>query len=176
MAWSVSRTIRAAVSANATGFVGDVLHDVCLRAEETASSYHRTSPGGPAPGTWRLGTDSARLRILIAEDNRDAADSLQALLEALGYRTQVVYDGESAVRAAMDWRPDAVIMDIGLPGISGYDAARQIRAQEIAGRVLIIALIGWGQESDRQQSAAAGIDHHLVKPLDLAVLRRLLDS
>ena len=122
-------------------------------------------------------SESARLRILIAEDNRDAADSLKALLEALGYRTQVAYDGESAVRTAADWRPDAIIMDVGLPGISGYDATRQIRAQEGAGaRVLIIALTGWGQETDRQQSAAAGIDHHLVKPLDLAVLRRILDS
>jgi CheY-like chemotaxis protein len=121
-------------------------------------------------------TESARLRILIAEDNRDAADSLKTLLEALGYHAQIAYDGESAVRIAAVWRPDAVIMDIGLPGISGYDAARQIRAQQPGGRMLIVALTGWGQETDRLQSAAVGIDHHLVKPLDLAVLRRILDS
>lgn len=114
------------------------------------------------------------LRILIVEDNRDSADSLQALLEALGYRTQVAYDGEAAVHAAATAPPDVIIMDLGLPGLSGYEAAQQIRAQSPGGRPQIIALTGWGQQSDRQRSAEAGIDHHLVKPLDLTELKRIL--
>lgn len=121
-------------------------------------------------------SEGARLRILIAEDNRDSADSLKALLELLGYETHIAYDGESAVRAAAALRPDAIIMDIGLPGLNGYDAARRIRAQRPSRRVLIVALTGWGQHTDRLRSAEAGFDHHLIKPLDLAALKRILDS
>lgn len=117
-----------------------------------------------------------KLRILVVEDNRDSADSLKMLLEALGCETQVVYDGHAAVQAAAAARPDVIIMDLGLPVLSGYEAAQQIRAQNPGMQVLIIALTGWGQESDRQRSAAAGIDHHLVKPLDLATLRQILDG
>jgi two-component system CheB/CheR fusion protein len=80
------------------------------------------------------------------------------------------------VRAAAAQRPDVILMDIGLPGLNGYDAAQQIRVQNPDMQVLIVALTGWGQESDRLRSAAAGIDHHLVKPLDLAALREILDS
>ena len=116
------------------------------------------------------------MRILIAEDNRDSADSLKALLEALGYEAHISNDGESAVRSAGELRPDVIIMDIGLPGISGYEAARQVRALKPALPATIVALTGWGQQSDRQQSADAGIDHHLVKPLDLAALKQILDS
>jgi len=116
------------------------------------------------------------VRILITEDNRDSADSLKALLDALGYEAHISYDGESAVRSAAELRPDVIIMDIGLPGITGYEAARQIRALKPALAVLIVALTGWGQQSDRAKSADAGIDHHLVKPLDLAALKQILDS
>lgn len=120
--------------------------------------------------------EAVRLRILIAEDNRDSADSLQTLLKALGHEAHVAYDGESAVRCAAGLRPDVIIMDIGLPRVSGYDAARRIRAQNPGLRTVIVALTGWGQEADRQRSLAAGIDHHLIKPLDLTMLQRILDS
>ena len=116
------------------------------------------------------------MRILIAEDNRDSADSLKALLEALGYDAHIAYDGESAVRSAAELRPAVIVMDIGLPGINGYEASRQIRALKPALPALIVALTGWGQQSDRLRSAEAGIDHHLVKPLDLAALKQILDS
>ena len=116
------------------------------------------------------------LRILIVEDNRDSADSLKTLLEALGYQLQVVYDGEAAVRAAAAAPPDVIIMDLGLPGMNGYEAATKIRQQNSGKRPMIVALTGWGQQADRQRSAAVGIDHHLVKPLDLAELRRILAS
>lgn len=118
---------------------------------------------------------AARLRILIAEDNRDSADSLKVLLEAIGHEVHLAYDGESAVRAAAALRPNAILMDIGLPGVNGYDAARQVRAQNPDLQVQIIALTGWGQGVDRQRSAQAGIDHHLVKPADFAVLQKLLN-
>jgi CheY-like chemotaxis protein len=120
--------------------------------------------------------EAARLRILVVEDNRDSADSLKTLLEALGYEAQVAYDGESAVRIAGVLRPDVILMDIGLPGMNGYDAARRIRAQSVGVRMLIVALTGWGQEADRERSSEAGMDHHLIKPLDLTVLKEILDS
>ena len=115
-------------------------------------------------------------RILIVEDNQDSAMSLKLLLEALGHAVAVVHDGEGAVDAAAAQRPDVILMDIGLPGISGYDAARRIRNDCKDSRLLIIALTGWGQEQDRRRSVDAGIDHHLVKPLDLAKLRQILAS
>jgi CheY-like chemotaxis protein len=114
-------------------------------------------------------------RILIVEDNEDSALSLQMLLEALGYATRVVHDGEGAVEAACADFPDVILMDIGLPRMSGYEAARRIRADCGQKPIMIIALTGWGQEDDRRQSAEAGIDHHLVKPLDLGQLRLLLE-
>jgi CheY-like chemotaxis protein len=120
--------------------------------------------------------EAAALRILIAEDNRDSAESLKTLLEALGYEAHIAYDGEAAVRSAASLRPDVILMDIGLPGLNGFDATRRIRAENPGMPVMIVALTGWGQESDRQRSTAAGIDHHLVKPLDLAALRQILDS
>ncbi len=116
------------------------------------------------------------MRILIVEDNRDSADSLKALLGALGYEAHISNDGESAVRLAATLRPDVIVMDIGLPGINGYEAARQVRALKPELPAIIVALTGWGQQSDRLRSAEAGIDHHLVKPLDLAALKQILDS
>jgi CheY-like chemotaxis protein len=117
----------------------------------------------------------AAQRILIVEDNEDSALSLQMLLEALGYATRVVHDGEGAVAAACAESPDVILMDIGLPRMNGYEAARRIRADCGEKPILIIALTGWGQEDDRRQSEEAGIDHHLVKPLDLGKLRLLLE-
>lgn len=120
-------------------------------------------------------TDAATLRILIAEDNRDTAGSLKLLLQGLGYEAHVVNDGESAVRAAAELRPQVILMDIGMPGMNGYEAARLIRAQRPDMRVRIVALTGLGQQIDRLHSAEAGIDHHLVKPLNLEVLQPILD-
>lgn len=117
-------------------------------------------------------------KVLIVEDNEDSAESLKLLLDALGYETHIARDGEAAVTAAVALRPGAILMDIGLPKLNGYEAARRIREQcgeQGAGeRMLIVALTGWGQQGDRLRSADAGIDHHLVKPLDLDALRRIL--
>jgi len=116
------------------------------------------------------------LRVLIAEDDHDTADSLKMLLVGLGYEVHVSYDGESAVPAALALKPHVILMDIGLPGMSGYDAARRIRAWKPDLPVRIIALTGRDKLIDRQRSAEAGIDHHMVKPADPAVLQRIFDS
>ncbi len=113
--------------------------------------------------------------ILVVEDNEDSASSLKMLLEALGYAAHIARDGEAAVEAAVSLLPDAILMDIGLPGISGYEAARRIREACAGKPMLIVALTGWGQQADRLRSSEAGIDHHLVKPLDLQTLRRILE-
>jgi CheY-like chemotaxis protein len=119
-------------------------------------------------------SESAK-RILIVEDNEDSAMSLKMLLEALGYAVHMVHDGEAAVDASVEVGPDIILMDIGLPGINGYEAARRIRTDRPEASLMIVALTGWGQEPDRRKSQAAGINHHLVKPLDLAELKRILE-
>jgi two-component system, sensor histidine kinase len=113
-------------------------------------------------------------RVLVVEDNLDAALTLADLLGIWGYEVSTVHDGLSAVETAPRFRPDVVLLDIGLPGIDGYEVARRLRRRpELAG-LLIVAVTGYGQESDRQRSREAGFDHHLVKPVDLETLRRLL--
>jgi len=116
----------------------------------------------------------ARGRILIVDDNRDSAESLAEVLSLSGNETFVAYDGEKAVEAAERQRPDAILLDIGLPKINGFDACRRIRQNPWAENIVIIALTGWGQEEDRRKSAAAGFDGHLVKPVDLTELMDLL--
>jgi PAS domain S-box-containing protein len=115
-------------------------------------------------------------RILIVDDNRDAADSLQALLGLLGAQVEVANDGPSALDAVSRVQPAAILLDIGLPGMSGYEVARQIRDNTAIAQPVIIALTGWGQPDARRQSRDAGFDHHLIKPLDLAALQKILDS
>jgi PAS domain S-box-containing protein len=120
--------------------------------------------------------DSLRssLRILIVDDNQDGADLLAMMLESMGNETRVAYDGEEAVSATREFRPDVVLLDLGLPKLNGYDACRLIRAQDGGKDLLLIAQTGWGQSEDRQRTREAGFDHHLVKPLDPHVLQKLL--
>ncbi|KQQ32028.1 histidine kinase [Duganella sp. Leaf126] len=106
-------------------------------------------------------------QVLVVDDNHDAADTLAALLAAEGFHTRAVYGGEEAVAAAAHARPDIVILDLGMPGMDGYDAARAIRQQPGAADILLIALTGWGQSDARRRTLDAGFDHHLVKPVDL---------
>lgn len=115
-------------------------------------------------------------RILVVDDNRDSANSLAALLELTGNDAHIAYDGIEAVQAATTLRPDLILLDIGLPKLNGYDAARQIRQQPWGNNIMLVALTGWGQEEDRQRSKQAGFDHHLVKPVDPAALTKLLVS
>jgi PAS domain S-box-containing protein len=114
------------------------------------------------------------LRILIVDDNEDGADTLASMLEYLGNDIRVAYDGEAAVAASAEFRPDVVLLDIGLPKLNGYDACRRIRLQPGGEALVIIAQTGWGQLTDRELSREAGFDHHMVKPLDPAALQKLL--
>ncbi|HET7204558.1 MAG TPA: ATP-binding protein [Steroidobacteraceae bacterium] len=115
-------------------------------------------------------------RVVVADDNVDAAESLGVLLRLEGHAVTVVHDGEAAVAAARDRRPDAVILDLGMPGVDGLEAARRIRALPECVATRLIALTGWGQDADRERTRAAGFDHHLVKPADPALVAELLGT
>ena len=112
--------------------------------------------------------------MLVVDDNVDSADSLAQCLRMLGFQTRTAHDGIEAVRSAESYAPDVALLDIGLPGISGYDAARKIRQQQRSAPLLMIALSGWGQEDDRRKSKEAGFDHHFVKPVDIDSLTKVL--
>lgn len=114
-------------------------------------------------------------RILVVDDNDDAVDSLAALLRLEGHEVRVGRDGPSAVAVASSFEPDVALLDIGLPGMSGYDVARAMRADARTAQCLLVALSGWGQEADRKRSREAGFDRHLVKPLDIASFNEWLD-
>jgi CheY-like chemotaxis protein/two-component sensor histidine kinase len=113
-------------------------------------------------------------RMLVVDDNRDGAESLSQLLGMLGHEVRTAYDGVEAVEAARNYRPEVILMDVGMPRLNGYEATRQIRAQDWGAEVAIIALTGWGQEGDRKLSKEAGCDGHLVKPVSLPDLERML--
>lgn len=112
-------------------------------------------------------TRSRRLRVLVADDNIDFATSLGSILESLGHEVTLTHDGSSAVERALQLRPDIVFLDIGMPKLNGYEVAEQLRGQPQTAHSLLVAVTGWGQEQDRLRSRAAGISHHLVKPVEL---------
>jgi signal transduction histidine kinase len=128
------------------------------------------------PGGGRQATVPRRQRVLVIDDNHDAADSLGMLLKFLGADAQVVYDGPAALEALPRYRPDIVFLDIGMPGMDGHEVAQHIRQTPEFRDVLLIAMTGWGQKEDRRLSQAAGFDHHLVKPVNADTLQALLAS
>jgi signal transduction histidine kinase/ActR/RegA family two-component response regulator len=134
----------------------------------------------PAPPAARCASapvgESARRRILVVDDVPDSADSLAALLERQGHQTRTAYDGADAVRVTREYRPNVVLLDLGLPGLNGYEAARQIRALEGTEPPLLIAITGWGYDENRERTREAGFSHHLVKPVDPAALMQLISS
>jgi len=115
-------------------------------------------------------------RILIVDDNTDAASSLATLLKLTGNETRTAQDGLQAVEAAEQFRPDVVLLDIGLPKLSGYDACRRIREQPWGKKIMMVALTGWGQDDDRRKSQDAGFHAHMVKPVDYSALMKLLSE
>ncbi len=123
------------------------------------------SPRDPAIG---------QRRILVVDDNHDAASSLTRLLALLGHHTRATYDGRSALEQVSDFDPEVVLLDIGLPELDGYQVARRLRAMKGGQERLLIAITGYGQEHDWRQAMAAGFDHHLLKPVDVNVLKKLL--
>jgi CheY-like chemotaxis protein/nitrogen-specific signal transduction histidine kinase len=113
-------------------------------------------------------------RILVIDDNQDGAESLAMLLRLKGHDVQIAYDGPSGVALALKSAPDCVLVDIGLPGMDGYEVAKRLRSGDQSGRALLIALTGYGQDEHRARSRQAGFDHHLVKPVAQSVLEDLL--
>jgi CheY-like chemotaxis protein len=112
--------------------------------------------------------------VLVVDDNIDAANSLGRLLSLLGQEVAVAHGGESAVMEAARFRPHLVLLDIGMPGMDGIEAAERIRELEGGQRIVIVALTGWGQERDRERTQAAGFADHLVKPVHVDQLEGLL--
>jgi PAS domain S-box-containing protein len=118
----------------------------------------------------------AGLKILVVDDNQDAADTCAMLLETSGHHVQTAYTGRQALELARTFRPHAVLLDIGLPDVNGYELAEQIRATRWGRDTVLVAVTGWGQEEDRQRAVAAGFDHHLVKPISAETVEMLLQS
>lgn len=135
---------------------------------ETKSESVATNGDADSPST--------SLRILIVDDNRDAARSLMALLKIKGYETLTAFDGQQAIEQAGEFRPDIVLLDIGLPKMNGYEVCQQIRKQAWAQQTVLIALTGWGQDEDRRRSQDAGFDYHLTKPVMFQDLMRILSE
>jgi signal transduction histidine kinase/CheY-like chemotaxis protein len=132
-------------------------------------------PAADSPPALSAGTaTTSRRRVLVVDDNLDAAEALKRVLLLLGHEVHQSADGAAAIDVVRHFEPDVVFMDIGMPGMSGLEAARRIRRLTLARQPLICALTGWGQEADRESSQAAGIDRHLVKPIDRDTLQSVL--
>ena len=113
---------------------------------------------------------ASKYRVLVVDDNHDGAETLGMMLGIMGNEIQLAHDGLAAVEAAEKFRPDVVLLDIGMPVLDGYEACRRIRAQDWGRSMVLIALTGWGQDGDRRRTQEAGFDHHLVKPVEAATL------
>jgi len=132
---------------------------------DAAAAGARDAERGPRPE-----------RILVVDDNVDAAESLSRLLRLQAHEVRVAYDGLAALAAARDMNPDVVLLDIGLPELDGLEVARSLRARDDGPRPLLVAMTGFGQAEDRARTAAAGFDHHLTKPVDPKLLQTLLQT
>ncbi|WP_170319375.1 GAF domain-containing protein [Polyangium spumosum] len=138
-------------------------------AEETPAA------NGPSGGLPTSGAAKG-LKVLVVDDNVDGAESLAELLKLSGHETEVAHTGPAALVAARTFEPDVVFLDIGLPGMTGYEVARRLRAEEALGQVVLVALTGWGTEEDRRQAREAGFDHHLTKPVDVGEVQRIVEG
>ena len=135
------------------------------------------SPTFPAPASDSApppAKKSTGCRVLVVDDNVDAAQSMAKLLGRTGHAARLAYDGPSALQAAIDYRPEVVLLDIGLPGLDGYQVAERIRQHATLKNIVLVALTGYGQDTDRQRSQEAGFDHHLVKPSDFDEIENIL--
>jgi PAS domain S-box-containing protein len=142
-------------------------------------------PRAPAPadagvrrgeGAAPVAASRGRLRVLVVDDNRDAAESLALWIETLGHEVVVAYDGSEALEKALRASPDLVLLDIGLPGVSGNEVARRLRASAQLRDAMLVALSGWGSAEDRASSMRAGFDQHLAKPIELDTLQHVLTA
>jgi CheY-like chemotaxis protein len=133
-----------------------------------------TAPSVSPVGKTAASFPQPKHRILVADDNEDAAVSLAMLLRLQNHEVHTVHDGLAAVDAAAAFQPNLVLLDIGMPKLNGYEAARRIRELPGGEGILVVAVTGWGQQEDRDRSQKAGFDHHLVKPIDPAELAKLI--
>jgi PAS domain S-box-containing protein len=134
------------------------------------------SPETPARSDGSANPVHEKLRVLVVDDHVDTALSLARLLRARGHVVEIVHDGNAALAAADTFRPNFVLLDLGLPGMDGYEVAQNLRTRDGSPRATIIAISGYGQEEDRQRSSEVGIDHHLVKPVSFAQLEQMLTA
>lgn len=116
------------------------------------------------------------MKVLVVDDNHDAAITLSMLVELLGHEVRTTFGGEEALAVAGGFLPDVVLLDLGMPGMDGYEACRRIRGQPWGSKMAVIAVTGWGQDEDRRKTTLAGFDRHLVKPVEPALIVRTLDS
>jgi PAS domain S-box-containing protein len=142
-----------------------------VRLPAAADEVPAAAPPAPPPAAG-----AAPRRVLVVDDNVDSADSLAMLLQVNGHEVRVAYDGPAALREAAAFVPEVVLLDIGLPGMNGYEVARKLREMPEAKGTLLVAQTGWGQAEDRRRSKEAGFDHHLVKPVDVPKLLELLGA
>lgn len=115
-----------------------------------------------------------RFRILVVDDNPDSALSMAMMLSMMGHETRTAHDGEAAVATAEAFRPQVVLLDIGLPKLNGYEVAQRIRKEEWGASMFLVAITGWGQDEDRRRSEDVGMNLHLVKPVEPSALDRVL--
>lgn len=144
---------------------------VRLPIVEVAAAVVRSRPASDA-----MTNGHPSRRILLVDDAKDVADSLAMMLTVLGHSVFTANDGQGAIESALNSRPDVAILDIGMPGMSGYDLARALRAAPGLENLVLVALTGWGDEADRRRSLDSGFDHHLVKPVQLEELQQVLGS
>jgi CheY-like chemotaxis protein len=178
--------------ARSEGGLGVGLNVVRRLVEMHRGSVEASSPGEGsgsefvvrlplAPAAGRIEATRSRkepalppLRMLVVEDHADSARSLSLLLELLGHEVEVVADGRKALEAVERFRPAVVLLDIGLPGMDGYEVARRLRAR--GSKALLVSLTGYGRDADKLRSREAGFDHHLVKPVEPETLKKLIAS
>jgi CheY-like chemotaxis protein len=157
-------TIQAASAGTGTGSVFTV------RLPLADHGADKAAPGAPGLDAGRI----PALRLLVVDDNRDAADTLAALLSAMGHDVVVAHDGHQALRMLGSLEPHAVFLDIGMPGLSGYEVAQAVRREPRHDGVVLVALTGWGGADDRARSAQAGFDAHLTKPATVTAIESVL--
>jgi len=131
-------------------------------AQTIAAPQRAPQPAGP------------RMRIVVTDDNEDSAISMATALRSLGHEVRMAFDGAHCMEVCRAFEPQVLLLDIGMPRVNGYDAARLIRMETWAARLVIIAMTGWGQEEDRRRAGEAGFNHHLVKPVDFDALLEIL--
>lgn len=115
-----------------------------------------------------------RHRVVVADDGRDSADSMAMLLTVMGHDVRVAYDGQEAIDVAETFRPHVMILDVGMPKLDGYEAARRVREQSWGREVLLVAMTGWGREDDHRRSEESGFDRHFTKPADMSEIQQVL--